>query len=188
MLHPDHDRVQAALRREPAAVEWLVACLTCIPRMVQQIASRGTRLPRSEWPDAAQDAALVVLRRLPSYHGQAPVEAWMHRIGLNAIRARARRRRPMLAGSMETLAGDGADPAERLIAAEHSARLREEVDAVGGVEADVLRQRHFECLEFETIAQRTGIGIGTLRTRYYRGLERLRRRLSAALVAEDHSP
>jgi RNA polymerase sigma factor (sigma-70 family) len=190
MLHPDHARVQAALRREPDAVDWLAARLECVPRMVQQVARRFPWLPASERPDVAQDVVLVVLRRLDSYHGQAPLEAWVHRACLLTVRGRARRRIATGGVALDGLAAAADDdrPGARLLAEELRVRIRQAVDAVGGVEAEILRQRHFAGLDFETIAQRTGIGIATLRTRYYRALKSLQRRLAGSLAAEDRSP
>jgi RNA polymerase sigma-70 factor (ECF subfamily) len=189
MLHPDHARVQAALRREAGAVEWIAVQLECVPRMVQQIARRFPWLPASERPDIAQDVALVVLRRLDSYHGRAAFEAWVYCICLRKVLHHARRRTaPGLAAADEIAAEAEDGPEQQVLAEERRARVREAVDAIGGVEAEIVRQRDFAGLDFETIAKLTGIGIATLRTRYYRALGRLRRRLAALLASEDGSP
>lgn len=189
MLHPDHARVQAALRCDGVAADWLAARLTCIPRMVHQIAGTFAWLRPQEREDVAQDVALVVLRRLDSYHGRAPLEAWVWRICVLTVKNRGRQRSEFAFASLDTIAAEDTErPDASLLANEHRARIRGAVDAVGGVEAEILRQKHFDGLDFETIAARTGIGIATLRTRYYRALKRLQRRLSVSLAPGDTTP
>ena len=189
MLHSDHERVQQARAGDPAARQWLAEQLVLLPRMVRQIAMRSVRLPVSEWEDAAQDAAVVVIRRLATYHGRAPFEAWLFVICLLTMRARARRRRESTAlRELDPVDADPADrPLLRLLDGERSQRLRDAVARLGGVEAEILQLVHFGQLDFGTISARTGIGIPTLRTRYYRALGRLRAMLAAG-DAEDHSP
>ena len=41
-------------------------------------------------------------------------------------------------------------------------------------ESEVIRLKHFAQMTFEEIAERLGISANTAKTRYYRGLERLR--------------
>jgi len=186
-LHPDHAHVEAAHRREPAAVEWLAQRLTCVPRMVQQLSSRFGGLPTQELADVAQDVAVVVLRRLASYHGLAPFEAWVHRICLHTLHSFVRRRRNRATGSLdEEPADQGELPTTRLQEQERRDLLLGAIDRVGGAEAELLRFRHLDGLDFAEISRRTGIGMATLRTRYYRGLKRVQQNLATSSSFEEH--
>lgn len=179
-IHPDHALVTAARRREPAAVDWLSARLRNIPRLLRQVPSRGVRLPASDLDDVAQQATQVALDRLAGYHGLAPFDAWVYRVCEWTLLGFLRRRRRSAAATIgEDPVAAEADPAEVAFVEERRVRIRDAIDAIGGVEAEVVRARHLEGLSFASIAARSGIGMATLRTRYYRGLTKLRLRLSA---------
>ena len=51
------------------------------------------------------------------------------------------------------------------------------LERLGGIEADILRLKHFEGLTFAEIARRMGSPENTVKARYYRGLARLERML-----------
>ncbi len=189
MLHPDHERVQALLRGDQGAAAWYEQVVTCIPRMVQQVVRRYPWLaPHRQ--DLAQQAFLVVAQSLARYHGLASFEAWIQRSCELTVMGRARQERRGPGAPLDATGepADTARPEDPLVEAERNAALRRAVDAIGGVEAEILRQVFFEGLDFETIAQRTGMAIAALRTRFYRALKRLRLRLSPPPGASDEAP
>ncbi len=175
--HPDLARVRDYLAGRPGAAAWLEGQLRLVPRMAQHLAARRGGLGAEDLQDVAQEATLTALRRLEGYHGLAAFGAWLHHVVINTLRRHYRRRR-----GLETSRPDlePTDPraTDEAVAREQAARLRRAIDQIGGVEAEVIRMRHFEGLDFPNISERTGIAIATLRTRYYRGLEKLKRRLS----------
>lgn len=176
-LHPDHNFVLAAHRREPAGVAWLVERLTGIPRVIQALAAHAG-LSQWDLADTTQEAVLTVLDRLSTYHGLAPFDAWVHRICQLTLKGAMRRRHRHLAPGVDhDPPAPEASPADTAAADERRRSVRAAIDAIGGVEADVLRLR-LESLSFADIAARTGIAMATLRTRYYRGLRKLHLRLS----------
>jgi RNA polymerase sigma factor (sigma-70 family) len=175
MLHGDYELAQAASRGDATARDWLAAKLTCVPRMVQQIHSRARALPANELPDLAQRVAAVVIRRLAEFHGRCPIEAWIYRICVLTMQSHRRESDRATGDAATEPAATGPTPIEQAISRERCQLLHRAIDAIGGAEAEVLRARHVLDEGFETIAARTGIGIATLRSRYYRAMERLRR-------------
>ena len=53
------------------------------------------------------------------------------------------------------------------------------LDRLAPADAEVLRLKHFEDLTLEAIARRTGSALNTVKSRYYRALDRLRRSVAA---------
>jgi RNA polymerase sigma-70 factor, ECF subfamily len=174
-LHPDHALAQAALRGEPAAVAWLETRLLAVPRLLRRSTSRFGPIAQHDVEDLAQQVVSIALRRLPDYHGLAPFEAWVHRIAVHTLFGwRRRQRRHGSAGFEVDPIDPGLDPTTWFADQERWRDVQAAIGRIGGVEAEVLRQVHFEGLDFATISRRTGIAMATLRTRYYRGLQRLR--------------
>jgi RNA polymerase sigma-70 factor, ECF subfamily len=173
-LHPDHALAQAALRGEPAAIAWLEARLLAVPRLLRNLAPRFGRIAQHDLEDLAQQVVRIALERLPRYHGLAPFEAWVHRIAVHTLLGWRRQKRHLGAtGNVDPVAPD-MDPTRWFADQERRRAVQAAIDRIGGVEAEILRQVHFEGLDFATISRRAGIPEATLRTRYYRGLQRLR--------------
>jgi RNA polymerase sigma-70 factor (ECF subfamily) len=91
-------RVHRAGEGEPQAQAWL---LTRVLPRVRRIARTLLGSP-SDADDAAQIAALAVLRSAPTYRGEAAIEAWAGRIAVRAaLRFIARERRERAAAATE---------------------------------------------------------------------------------------
>lgn len=180
-LHADHEHARAALRREPEAVDWLTERLQVIPRFVGALARRQGLTGAQELSDVSQEATVIALERLERYHGLTPIEAWLHRICSLTLKghARSRRRRATAPLDQEPM-GATIEPAEELESSEQRALVREAIESVGGTEAEVLRLRHLDGLDFGDIASGLDIPLATCRTRYYRGLKKLQDRLSTS--------
>lgn len=159
-------------------MEWLGQRLSCVPRIVRGLALRGGWVSPQEIQDVASDAVEIALDRLHTYHGLVPLEAWLHRICVLTLRGCARRLRRL------PVTGAPVDPRvehtalDELEQREGVTRVLAAMDAVGGAEGELLRQRHLDRIDFVEIARRTGISVATLRTRYARGLKRLRDKLA----------
>lgn len=151
---------------------------TVVPRLLASLQRRFAGIPRDDLGDLQQEVCVTALGRLHAYHGLAPLEAWLHRICVLTLLREARRRQRL--GHTELPfepAADTVPPLEAMADDEHRARIRAAIDAIGGMEATVLRQRHIEGLDFRDIAASTGIPFATVRTWYYRGLKKLKARL-----------
>lgn len=176
-LEQQRTLVTSVLAGDPQAVDEFSVRMRCIPKFVRILARRvGLALQANEVEEIAQDSAVAVFESLERFESKAILEAWVFRICDFTMRnwARARRRRARfvaLEGDFETTQ---ARPDEELCAREAADDYLREI---GGVEADVLRLKHCENMSFPEIARRLNRPLGTMKSYYYRGLERLRARM-----------
>jgi len=181
--HEDLQRVRDAIARAPAAVAWLTERLQRIPRYVAGLARRFPALTEDDVHDMSSEATTAVLRRLDEFAGHCAFDAWVNVFCQNTLLGYARKRRrqqmPTLDG--EPAATEDLAPVDEVASRERARELRDCIDRIGGAEAEVLRMRHFDGLDFGNISDRTGTPVPTLRTRYYRGL----RKLKAMLTGKD---
>lgn len=173
----DHELVRDALRGDQAAVDTFMDRMRCVPRMLAAKNRRyGNPLQVNELEDAIQETLAAVWRKLETYDGRASLETWARRFAFFEFLMALKRRRglpsPLLhqpLGEAEASTGDySASDFEPLLAT---------LQTLEPVIAEVITLKHFEDLSFPQLAKRLGIPSGTLKTRYYRGLRELRRRL-----------
>jgi RNA polymerase sigma-70 factor, ECF subfamily len=146
------------------------------PRVKAYLLRRG--LDDGAADDAAQEAMLAVWRRAPTYDpARAAPSTWIFAIArhkcIDMLRAAAAR--PALdAAPMPPLADPGAGPDDAVL----EAQAREAVaGAMEGLEpelADILRLSFFEGLPHAAIAARTGLPLGTVKSRIRRALAALK--------------
>jgi RNA polymerase sigma-70 factor (ECF subfamily) len=170
----DHQLVRRVLDGDAAARLAIVDRIACLPAMVRLKHLRmGSPLQPDELDDAIQNVLLAFWRKLDRFDGRVPLLVWAHGFGavelVKAVERRARRRQRFRAVEEEPAApnppGYDTERIGLILAAEP------EADAL------LIRLKHFEGCTFEEIAPRTGMPVNTVKTRYYRCLERLRRRL-----------
>ena len=168
--------VRRALRGNQDAHDELTRRLTCLPRILRSIAARGgARLSDSDFQDLVQDTALAIWRKLDHFDGRGALETWAYRFCtlelFEKFRSVARYR------GRHTDLGEGADgpvdgsPTDPVVDVEAALGLLEED------ELDVVRLKHYEDATFERIGERLAISSNTAKTRYYRGLMKLREHL-----------
>lgn len=171
----DLELARAARAGIPQAIEALAQRLEVLPACVRgQNARLGRRLTREEEEDIVQNVAVSMWRKLESFDGRASLEAWAYGfVCVEVLRAYERR------GRRRTTA-DGGEQLEELAAParESSAdveRVRSALDTISDDSSQIVRLKHFEELTFEEIAARRAESVNTVKTRYYRALERLKR-------------
>jgi RNA polymerase sigma-70 factor (ECF subfamily) len=171
-VSPDRDLVVRALRRDVDAVDELVRRLGCVGRFLAVRNSRlGAPLRANELTDVAHDVVVKVWESLPEFRGAAALETWVFRFCefglLSALRRRRRAGQPIL--------DDVAQPA-RDMGLEHGEldRVYRALGRLAETEAEVVRRRHFDEESFDAIAGRLGQPVTTVKSRYYRALEKLR--------------
>ncbi|MFG0319730.1 MAG: RNA polymerase sigma factor [Planctomycetota bacterium JB042] len=158
--------------RDVDAVDRFLERLGCVRRMLAaQNAGYGRPLTDHELEDLEQDVLTVVWRKLDRFDGTCALETWVYRTAhfelLNGLRRK--RRQPAAMNELDMLVPDDSfDPRE------HAEAALRALERLGPPADRIIRMKHFEHLGFEEIADRLGTPTNTVKTRYYRGLERLR--------------
>lgn len=172
----DLELVRGALSEAPEALRELARRLRCIPPI---LASRNARLGRPLTPedlaDLAQETLLLIWKKLGTFEGRAALETWVYRICCLELMNffRKKDRRPEVAApDFEELEAEPVVDLEPTVDHELIYRGLERLNAGEG---EIVRMKHFDDLTFEGIGERLGISPNTAKTRYYRGLEKLRR-------------
>jgi RNA polymerase sigma-70 factor (ECF subfamily) len=170
--------VRDALAGDPGARERLATGLVQVLRILSVLNARaGGRLPATDVEDLAQDTLVRVWQKIATFQGQTTLAAWLFRFCYleyqNRIRTRSRAPRMDAADVAALARARVEDPTDERV--EWLERLVEEL---APPDAEVLRLKHFEELSFTAIAERLGIPPSTVKTRYYRGLEQIERRLA----------
>ena len=132
---------------------------------------------RSEAEDATHDAALRAWRRFDELRDPTRFDAWFGRILVNACRDRLRaRRRTVRLIEPEAAGGAAADPTDA------SARRQVLAEAIRTLSVDhreVVVLRFYADLTVDQIAERTGVGAGTVKSRLHYALRHLREALGS---------
>lgn len=135
----------------------------------------GEALPdRASAEDVKQQVLLEIWRRGPDYDPErGGLLTWIMTIARSRAIDELRRRRPEPVDPTEVQAASGAgEPeVERML---ERWRLADLLDKIPREEAITLRLRFYDELAQTEIAERTGVPLGTVKTRMVRGLARLR--------------
>ena len=173
----DGQLVRSALAGKRRAIERFVDRMQCVPRMLHARNMTARKpLTNEELEDLVQDTLAAVWNKLPTYNGTAALETWVHQFCYREFMRylRAKRRFPSAIEDLPETTEPEAPPAFQAIDYEHVlARL----DGLRPNLREILRLKHFEDLTFDQIGLRLGISPNTAKTRYYRGLQELQRRL-----------
>jgi RNA polymerase sigma-70 factor (ECF subfamily) len=136
--------------------------------------------------DLFQQTWLHAIRQIGRYDGRSSFDTWLFAIAHNAAMDLLRRKSP---DDLETheaeLCGPWPDPLASAIAAERTAILDAQLTALPAAYREVLTLRFEEGMKLEEIAEVTGAPLSTVKSRVQRGLESLRRHLTARWRKED---
>ncbi|MCP3919576.1 MAG: RNA polymerase sigma factor [bacterium] len=174
--------VRAALDGDGSAARSLEERLLGVPRFLALINRRhGTALRDHDLEDLAQDTLIRIWKKLDTFEGRGTLETWMFRFSLLEYLNRLRRkgRDPVLPPADPP----GREPDAAPGGVEHDDLLRC-LEEIPPAESEVIELRHFEGLSFQDIGERIGVPTNTARTRYYRGLKRLKGKLTRAEAEE----
>lgn len=177
----DERFVRRLVRRDEAAFSVLV-------ERYQAMVLRCTRQvlgDAAEAEDAAQDAFVVIFKKIDSFRGESSLKTWVYRIARNTAlnRARALSRRLPRATSThendaatweETPASRRFDPVDHAERTELASSLREMVGRLDESYREVLVLRDVEELDYEEIAQILELPLGTVKSRIFRARAALR--------------
>ena len=133
-------------------------------------------------PDVAEDlTAETYLKVIRAAHRFDPArgtaKAWILTVARNVLgdwRRRARLRQYVALGTMHDLVHDAPSPEERLLREEEVGRLLDAVAGLGEADRELIGLRYGSGLDTAEVAQLLGITEGSVRTRVWRVLGRLR--------------
>jgi len=187
--HADLGLVRQALEGDGVAVQRLVEKMGCVYRALAQGNRRlGDPFAADELEDLAQDVTIAVWGKLRDYRGLSSLEGWICRFARLELlyRLRRRDRLPRSLGDARAQAEAAQDEAEGK-AQDDAEELYPALDELDPAQGEVIRLKHFDDLTFPQIAERLGASANTAKTRYYRGLQRLREilRRGRRQVGED---
>ncbi|MEM8712270.1 MAG: RNA polymerase sigma factor [Planctomycetota bacterium] len=177
----DLELVQRALRREPQALEVLIAEFSKVPAIVRAKNRRlGSVLRADEEADVAQEAMAAAWAKLSSFEGRSRLSTWIYGFAATQVlKARQKKGRQRLRSDDGVLESEPA-PAPPEDDVMYDARMiRDALDRIDALQADVIRLRHFEELPFETIATRLDLQLSAVKSRYYRGMPKLEQALQS---------
>lgn len=168
--------VRGARRGDTACVKMLMSRMGCVPRILNGLNRRmGRPLDDHEVADSVQDTLIVIWNKLDHYQGAGALEFWVYRIAyleyMNAIRRHRRRPQPQSSYGIE--AGIAA-PEQKADRGEEQVRIEESLARLGPPESDVIRMKHYDGMTFVEIGEETQVSVNTVKTQYYRGIDRLR--------------
>ena len=179
----DREWIERALKGDRGAADALAERLACIPAFVRCINRRlGKPLPQEALKDVAQDAFAALWSKLDAYDGVRDLEGWAFGFCFWEMRSALRKQRR--AGTLESEVEDtppdgktdGSGGAETA-ALEDLERVEEALRDLGPPGATIVTLKHFEEHSFPAIAERLDMPLGSVKTHYYRALEKLRPRL-----------
>jgi RNA polymerase sigma factor (sigma-70 family) len=129
--------------------------------------------------EAAQDGFVKAWRALGRFRVGAPFRPWLLRIVANEARNRrrsaGRRAHLALRAATEQVSGDAApSPEAAFLSAETRAALLAAVDELPDDQRQAISLRYFVGLSEQEVAEALDLPVGTVKSRTYRALERLR--------------
>jgi len=181
----DLDLACQAFKGNSLARKQLAKRLRCVPNFVAaRNVSLGRPLHGDEIDDLVQDVVTAVWKKIDRYRGEAPFEGWVYRFSILEFKSHMRRKihRETHSKTLPTVSE------EQAIQEEPGVDLYEDVykglNKIGIDYAQIIRLKHFSQLTFEEIANRLRVSMNTVKTRYYRGLVKLRQCLDPQRARE----
>lgn len=170
------DRLASLARVHHPALQLLLA--TIVERNLAEVSIRKVFLDEDRVDDGVQETVLSVAGGIGGFRGDSAFLTWLDRVAMNVARQIKRRGHrlsepvsdevPELDGWARRVSSVVAD---ELVVAGAFARLSDEHQSI-------IRLREMEDLSYEEIAHRTGVAVGTVRSR----LSRARAELASLLV------
>ncbi len=174
----DYQLTQGALQGDPESRRRLGERLLIVPRILRGLNRRRAHpLPSVDIEDMAQDVYVTIWRKLEEFRGEQGLEPWVYRICqfrlLNQVRTNARQASRQEQDSAATLSSL-ANPEEAPLSDARLDHLAAHLQQMPSDVQRVILWHHVHGLTFQEIAQRQNVHLSKLKSRYYRGLTRLK--------------
>lgn len=159
----------------PSSFEAIREELRCVPRILRALNGRLNRpLSEEDVADLSQEVLFVVWRKLRGLELRTSLEGWVYRISFLEMmnHLRKKRRTRLVAGVDLEDTEATLEPTSPL--AERFEELHLGLELLEEDEAAIIRLKHYEELAFPEVAESLDLPLGTVKTRYYRGLTKLK--------------
>lgn len=163
---------------DPDARERLALRLRCVPIFASSRNARlGNPIGQSDLDDLVQDVVIKVWKKIDQYRGEAPLEGWVYQFCLLEMKTYMRRKRTSESRSQNLDERASEMAAENAPSDDYYEDVYSGLDRLDVEYAEVIRLKHFSHMTFEEIAKQLKISANTVKTRYYRGLVKLKKHL-----------
>jgi RNA polymerase sigma-70 factor (ECF subfamily) len=146
---------------------WLAACL------------KITR-NRAMAEDAVQEALLSAWSKRSQFHHDARLDTWIHRIAVNAALQQLRKNRPQAFEPLDFEISDDSESQEETRHVEDMERdLAKALKHLSDIERVCFVLKHLEQWRLKEIAEELNTNIGTVKQALFRGVKKLRMRMTS---------
>lgn len=176
MPHADLKMVRGSLVGNVRCQDELILRLQTVPRVLAfRNAKLGGRLNRSELEELALEVVSLIWAKLADFEGKSSFDGWVYRFCVLTLLSyqRKRRRLPVLLTEADDPAVE-AQPERDIFQYE---RIDRSLEDLAPATRQIIRLKHYEDLTFEEIGELLSLSRNTVKTRYYRGLFKLRKLL-----------
>ena len=139
----------------------------------------------AEAEDVVQDAFILALTRLETFHGNSAFFTWLYRIAYNVAVSKIRRRKPTVSLTANDnddsrsfdFEGNAPPPDDRMSRSEDVEQLQNAMGRLSEEHRTVLVLREMQQLDYDAISEVLELPIGTVRSRIHRAREQLKQQL-----------
>jgi len=147
-------------------------------RSAYAVAYRLADADRDLAADAAQDVFVTLVTGASGYRGAGQLRAYLLQCVVNYVRQQLRRRRTAQR-CLRAAVADVGEPEAKVITAAAGEAARQALRRLPAEQREVIVLRVYQGLRFAEIAEITGCPVDTAKSRYRRGVERLRHALAS---------
>lgn len=140
-----------------------------------------------EAEDVVQETFVQAYLQLKRFRGHSAFYTWLYRIAMNRAISRRRRVRPTCSLELEHVEQVTAEysPSRGLECAEQKRQVQHALSGLSEMHQAILRMREWQDLDYEAIAKRLDVSVGTVKSRLYRARLSLRDNLLDAVTLSN---
>ena len=139
--------------------------------------------------DLTQEIFVHLYRNIGSYRGEAALATWVYRVALNQCAKHAQKRQPhnvALEEQNEQATADWrSDPEQSAVKGELSEQVHEALERLSPLHKEVVVLHELYGLTYQECAQTLEVPIGTVKSRLFNAIRRLRDSLSDYVLGEN---
>ncbi len=149
---------------------------------------RRTVENRTDAEDLTQEIFVHLYRNIGSYRGEAALATWVYRVALNQCAKYAQKRHPQNAALEEqneqATADWRSDPEQAAVKGELSERVHDALDQLSPLHKEVVVLHELYGMTYQECAQALEVPVGTVKSRLFNAIRRLRDSLNDYVLGE----